>query len=232
VPKNESNLLNNKYMKNVTRFFIIAAIVSTMTAVFTSCKNTGNKISDGDKVSESNKISDSNRNVGNGGFLADNSNYFAIVDGVRYDANTKIQKILDDGHTTYSTSNLNLTIKPGTKTINDYGMIKDKGSRFRVNVINRTNEPLTVTDCTIYDITLQAAWYSNISIVGGLSFSSSREDILKFFSSRGLKPSSNNATTLSFSQQTSSGTPILSGNFLFSFRDGDKLWSIIMVTNR
>ena len=112
--------------------------------------------------------------------LADNSIFFFVIDGIRYDTNTKIQEILDDGYTLYSSSDMTREVGAGK----NYGTVRVcRGNDwiFQLYAINKTNKALTIPECTPFTIILHASWYDKVTIYGDLTFGSTIEEVEKLF---------------------------------------------------
>lgn len=189
---------------------------------------------------------DSTSNIGNGDTsgnssqngikinLADNSNYFAIVDGKKYTVSNTIQNILNDGYTvSESGTNLKQVLEAGEYSANTVNMRKGNSydAYFAVTPINRTAKSLTLAECTLYEIHLNDTWYKNVSIVGGITFGNSIEEVEEVF---GI-PTTKEANVLKPEEMTVAyyqGTNRVSGNFLFHFNSDGKLYSIIMTSNK
>jgi hypothetical protein len=175
--------------------------------------------------------------------LADNSIYFVVVDGVKYGANTAIQKILDDGFT--ARSKFDRIIDAGKySTSNTSYWEKGEKSPFATTYINRSDKPVALSACTLYEITVNETWYKNVSILGGITFGNSVDDVEKVFGTDNLLKT----TRKQREEMTKDLMPVKGkddvimiyekpggnrdGRFTFYFSDEGKLNHISMVCNR
>ena len=183
-----------------------------------------------------------NGNGNSKSILADNSIFFFVVDGIRYDTNTKIQKILDDGYTLYNQAHMTREIDAG-KYYDGYTTLEwgDDGS-FSVYAINKTNKKLTIPECTLYKMSLYSIKNKKITIYGNLTFGSTIEEVEKVFvgetprkttrkqreefASGGI---SNSETDVHISYHKPNSA--FQGHFEFYFDDDGKLVHIIMESN-
>ena len=175
--------------------------------------------------------------------LYDNKNYFIIVDGVRYDTDTKVKDILDKGYTQIS-GKMDQVLEAGHFIVNTYGMRWNDDTQFAICPINRTGAPRTVEECTIYEFSLHDTWYKKISIIGGLTFGSKVEEVESLFDGNYFRKSTRSereALRGSDFQMKDESDVILTyhadaksidGTFTFYFDDGGGLRSIILRSNK
>jgi len=112
--------------------------------------------------------------------LSDVNNYFAVVDGVKYDMSTTMKDFFNAGFTVSSTDNMNQMIDPKKKFSDTY-LRKDGKTKFAVKPGNRTDKPISKTECSLFSISLHRDWHDNVSVIGGLTIGSSREEVEKVF---------------------------------------------------
>jgi hypothetical protein len=172
--------------------------------------------------------------------LADNNNYYAVVEGKKYTVNTTIQNIMDDGYTvSESGTNLNQVLEPGKYLLNTVQLLKDGNydTYFPVLPINRTKKPLTVAESSVFSMDLNDTLSENITIVGGITFGKTIEEVEAVFGVP-TKKEDNLAkpgeTVVSYYQETESQYTKYKadGNFAFYFNTDGKLYTIIMRSNK
>ncbi|MCL1811744.1 MAG: hypothetical protein FWG41_05975, partial [Methanomassiliicoccaceae archaeon] len=112
--------------------------------------------------------------------LSDVNNYFAIVDGVKYGMSTTMKDFFNDGFTVSSTDNMNQMIDPKKKFADTY-LRRDGKTQFAVKPGNRTDKPISKTECSLFSISLHRNWYDGVSVIGGLTIGSSREEVENVF---------------------------------------------------
>ena len=113
--------------------------------------------------------------------LSDDSNYFVIVSGIRYDLNTTVQDVLNDGYSTRKAINLDYEADPGSFVVEQIRFLIDDEVIFAVQAGNRTDNPLPLSQCTLKEMEIKSEWFTDASSVGGLTFGSSKDDIIALF---------------------------------------------------
>ena len=161
--------------KTLSLVFVLLLALSLLAA----CSGTGG--GSDEKNGDNGNGGSTAADLGNGKISLDNDSiYYAIVDGVKYDIHTTVQDILNDGYTVSSTENMSQVIDPNKKFSDTY-LRKDGDTHFAVKPGNRTDKPITKTECTIFSISLFRDWYENVSIIGDLTIGSSREEVEEIF---------------------------------------------------
>jgi len=166
---------------------------------------------------------DSNSGRNNNGFYVnglidrtDYRNYFVIVDGKRYDLDTTLQDILDDGYEVRAGLDLSREVKPNTYYDTVF-FIRDGERVFGAQPVNLSDKTLPLSQCTIREYDIKVEWYSNASIVGGLSLGCSRDDVIAVFG-ESLNPE--NETFIFYGSGTSNA-----GIFSFFFDESGNMIS-------
>jgi len=113
--------------------------------------------------------------------LENEVNYFIIVDGHKITLKTTIQDILNDGYTTRDSLDLNKGVEAKSFLFGPIYFGKDGETCFSMTAFNRADKTIPLSQCTFRDIIIDAEWSTNVSIVGGLTLGSSREDVYKVF---------------------------------------------------
>jgi len=176
--------------------------------------------------------------------LSDNKNFFIIVDGVRFDTNTKIKDILDKGYTLGSSDEKSLTkeFEAGKGQLSALYMKRDGNTIFGASPVNRSNKTITKSECTIYEIFLYDTWYTNVTIVGGLTMGSTIEEVEAVFGTDTLTRTTRSEREKTLGEgfggknDVSMGYkkpgPGTDGKFEFSFNDDGKLAYVRMQSNK
>ena len=148
--------------------------------------------------------------------IEDRKIYFAVIDGKKYDLNTKITTFFDDGYSTYSDENMKSIVKAGKYVINDVYFRKNDQTYFCMQPINRTSKDITKEECTVFSISIHDTWYTNATIIGDLTIGSSREEVEAVFGTTYEIGSSEEYRNLVFGK-------IMKYGFKFSF---DETWHV------
>ena len=194
--------------------------------------------SDDDNNSNNNDNKPASDNSKKGIDLTDNSIFFVVIDGVKYDVKTTLQDVLDNGYTVLNSvkSNLNKEVKANQAVWDLIGFKSGENTYFQVKLFNRSDKSSTWAKCTLYEINLHDIWHKNISIVGGLTFESSMEEIEKVFKdvpSRKTDDPNKGQTILSYRTTYADGKiGTAKGSFQFFFDESGNLKSIMMQSNR
>jgi len=160
------------------RFILIVVLVLALSGL-AGCGNDSNN---------SNSSNSGNSNAGNSsnGYWKDGlidrtdyRNYFVIVDGKKYDLDTTLQEILDDGYEVRAGLDISREMKPNTFEL--VFLSRDGERVFKVLPANRTDKPLPLSQCTIQEFEVMTEWYPNASIVAGLSLGDSRDSVIATF---------------------------------------------------
>ena len=112
--------------------------------------------------------------------LKDYRNYYISVDGNRYDMNTTVHEVINDGYTVSSDIDLKEVIQSKNikGTLNYYNNNK---MVFTGNPINRTNKSVKITECSLYLFHVHASTPSKITTVCGLTIGSTRQEVENAF---------------------------------------------------
>ena len=217
------------------KVFGLLFLIGILCFTLVGCEN---KSDDGNNNSnnDNNKtVSDSKKGID----LTDNSIYFIIIDGIKYDVNTTLQDVLDDGYDVLKsvTSKLNKEVSANQTVWDLVGLYKNDNTHFQVKLINRSDKQSTWAKCTLYQINVYADWYKNISIIGGITFESSMEEIEAVFDGvpgqKSDNPAKDGHTILSYRTTYATGKiGTADGSFQFFFDESGKLTSIMMEGNR
>jgi len=176
----------------------------------------------------SNNSNGSNGGNNNGYFVnglidrTDYRNYFVIVDGKRYDLDTTLQEILNDGYEVRAGLDINREIQPNTYEL--VFLSRDGDRVFKVLPANRTNSPLPLSQCPIQEYEIMTEWYPNASIVGGLSLGDSINSVKAVFG-ESLNPE--NEAFIFYGSGTSSA-----GIFSFKFDESGNMISARVAFNK
>ncbi|MCL2671795.1 MAG: hypothetical protein FWF10_07150 [Clostridiales bacterium] len=206
------------------RIFTLVMALLLALSLMTACGgNNSNGSTTPSLSSDSNNVSDEpGEFFGADGLidLRDNRNYFAVVNGVRYDMNTTIRNVLDDGYTVdESAIDLKEILKPGSYkgTLNFY---KGKDIYFTVHPINRTNNPITQAECSIIYMYFSSSNPANVTIVCGLTIGSTLADVEKVF---GVDYYSKTDTIVTYKPSNADNRA-----FTFMFDDSGKVKNILI----
>jgi len=114
--------------------------------------------------------------------LTDSSAHFIEAHGIKYDLNTTIQAILDDGYTV-DFEEAELTVEVAAESGLDAGisLFKDGQLQFTVYPINRSAQAVPLAECTLWGLELVEECDENTSIVGGLSIGSTLKEVEEIF---------------------------------------------------
>ena len=177
--------------------------------------------------------------------LADNKNFFIIIDGVRYDPSTTIQKILDDGYALSSSFNLDKEIegeKLGSRNIAFYWDTYPGGEhRFTVSATNRTNKTCRLAECTIYEIHVYD--FTDVTLVGDLTIGSTIEEVEAVFGTDTIESSTRaeraeklgesfGNTDYDLAMTYKKPGPSTQGQYHFTFSDDGQMMSVRMESNK
>jgi len=172
-------------MKKIISIIAIIAILGAILFMLTGCgENNEDNGNDGSTMSD----------LGNGKInLNDDSIYYAIVDGKKYTMDDSIEDVLErGGYTRNDLYKHDQLIDPGKRFDDDYihkGEYPNSITQFSVNVGNRTNKPIERKDCVVTRIKLHSHWFDKvpaadvpeISIVGGITLGSTKEEVKAVF---------------------------------------------------
>jgi len=116
--------------------------------------------------------------------LDDDSIFFAVIDGVRYDLSTKYQDFLDAGYAAAPGTDMGRMVDAGY--FGNIVMCKDGAPCFEISLANRTNKPVHLYDCADligirFGTGLEGDWRSNIKVVGDLGIGSTQADVIEIF---------------------------------------------------
>jgi len=149
--------------------------------------------------------------------LSDRKNYFVLIDGKKYDLNTNIATFFNDGYAVYDLENMKQEVRAGKYIANDIYFRKNGETYFCMQPINRTDKTITKEECTVYSISIQDTWYTDATIIGGITIGSSRQEVEEVFGMEFGLGTSEEYRMLCYGE-------VLSYGFNFSF---DESWQVI-----
>ena len=172
--------------------------------------------------------------------LANNSNYFIVIDGVRFDTKTKVQEVLNKGYTVRSSTNLDLEMGAGKGSIDLIYFQKDGETCFGVNPVNRTDKTVKKSESTINKFSLYDTWCKNITIVGGLTLGSTIDEVKAVFGEPGSTSTRESRKASGATNGTEKHDVYLTymksnstdGMWVFYFYDDETLGTVMMTSSR
>ncbi|MCL2174214.1 hypothetical protein FWH58_02920 [Candidatus Saccharibacteria bacterium] len=219
----------------------LAAAVLVVVLIINGGKDNGNNVNKNDQTGDTTNNQPAHEPVMAGQVdLADNSNYFIMIDGVRFDTNTKIKEVLDKGYTVRSSTNLDLEMEAGKGSIDLIYFQKGGETCFGVNPVNRTDGTVKKSESTISKFSLYDTWCKNITIVGDLTLGSTIAEVKAVFgepgstSTRASRKASGatNGTEKHNVYLTYMKSNSTDGMWVFYFYDDETLGTIMMTSNR
>ena len=179
--------------------------------------------------------------------LADNKNFYIMIDGVRFDPNTTMQKIIDSGYALSSSTGLDKEVEEGKLGGRNFafywGGYPGGELRFSISSINRTNKTCPLAECTIYEINLFDNWYTDVTFVGDLTLGSTIEEVEDVFGTDTIEKTTRSEraerlggpygeTKYDLAMTYKKSGPTTQGQYHFTFSDDGQLTSVRMESNK